>query len=160
MTKSSLPVTQAFVPLIAEGLIIRSSLSDAEPTRTTMKWSLKLGRPLTIRLANSGGLEHPSPTFLLKDGDQAFGFGRRSLSLQQRRASRASQSGKVPLLRVARGSVTGPLCQGGMRAPAGKLSASLYRDGPKPERRLRAWRSFCCPLCCKLGGQSSATHRR
>jgi hypothetical protein len=61
--KSSSPVTRAFAPLIAEGLIIRSSLSDGAATRTTMRWSLKLGRPLMIRRANSGGLEHPSPTF-------------------------------------------------------------------------------------------------
>ena len=62
MTKLSSPVTPAFVPLIAEGLTIRSSLSDGAPTRTTMRWSLKLGKPLTIRRANSGGSEHPSPT--------------------------------------------------------------------------------------------------
>jgi hypothetical protein len=61
VTKSSSPVTRASCT-IAGGLIIRSSLSDGAPTRTTMRWSLKLGKPLTIRRANSGGSEHPSPT--------------------------------------------------------------------------------------------------
>ena len=61
--KSSSPVRRAFVPLIAEGLIIRSSLSDDALTRRTMRWSLALGGPLTIRRAKSAGLGHLSPTF-------------------------------------------------------------------------------------------------
>src|SRR5262245_58381359 len=62
--KSSSLVRRAFVPLIAEGLIIRSSLSDDALTRRTMRWSL--GRAANDKAREIGWIGTPITHFPVK----------------------------------------------------------------------------------------------